>query len=721
MKKQISLPENKYVKWLFIATPVAILLSSLFSGSLSVSFFGKYISIQNAASFLSIAFLVYILSAYLKKFKRFAWTVFMVSNFLLTLPVILAVLFSKFNLFNIANKLVIFVDNWDTVAIISSTLLIVTLVYFETIAFSRKQKIISASIIFIHLILIICIIIPDIWYALAFSSLGILLISLFTDRSKNQKINIYKKLSLYVFIISIFFALAFTIQNSKIQNFSKKIINFTEKYSGIHYNFVKPKLGISLDLGFTELRKGKIFGSGPASFDSVWQKEKPDSVIASSYWNTTFTSSYSAFTTLLVTLGIVGILLLLLIIVTIFISIIKSLKKDSENSYLGHDDEDRFYFISSVALFIFSTTSMFVFTNIVISIIIFSLSVAFVTSNTTTWKDKESTKLINGIFLSILIIALLGTLISINRVRSTSVSLRAINNYQIDNDISKLESGLRKAARLSGDDNDYRTLTQFYIYKAGRILNSTPATSTANELQKNILDSVNEAISSANTAINIDNQNYNNYITLGSVYNFLMSIGGQNRDSYYQKAKDNYSKALNLYPKDPSTSLTMASLEYSYNQNATTTLENIKRALNIKPNFSTAYYVLSQLAVQYNDRNSAIQYAAQAIQTDPKNIEAYMQYGILVLNKKDLNQDDLNQAYSAFMSVLNIDPNNVTAAYYLSITYILAKDFDHAQSLINILQKVLPNDQKIKDLQSFLNTQKNGVPTASTTKKTIKK
>lgn len=721
LKKQVSLPENKYVRWLFLAIPSTIVLSSLLSSSLSISFFGKYISIQNAIAFISILFVVYIIAAYLKKFRRFGWIVFMISNFLLTVPVILAIILSKFNLFTLSNKLVSFVDNWDTVAIISSILLVVTLVYFETIAFSKKQKIISGVIIFIHLILIICIIIPDIWYGLALSSLGILLVSFFTDRSKNQKFPYFKKLSLYIFIVSIFFALVFTIPNSRTQKLSNKIISFTNKYSGINYNFVKPKFDISLNLGLTELKKGRIFGSGPASFDSVWQREKPTSVVTSSYWNTTFTSSYSALTTLFVTLGVIGVLLILAIVAAVFVGIVKNFKKDTENSYLGRDDEDRFYFISSFALFIFATTSLFVFTNATISIILFALSVAFVTSNITTWKERDSSKFIHGIFLATSIILLLGSLVAINRVRSTAISVRSLTNYQSDNDIVKLESGLNKAARLSSDDNDYRTLTQFYIYKAEQTLNSTPATSTANELQTNILDSVNKAISSANTAIKIDNQNYNNYLTLGSVYNFLMSIGGQNRDSYYQKAKDNYNQALNLYPKNPSIPLTLANLEYSYNQNATSTLENIKKALNIKPNFSTAYYVLSQLAAQYNDRNSAIQYAGQAIQSDPQNVNAYLQYGILTLNKKDLTQNDLNQAYTAFVSVLSIDQNNVTAAYYLTITYILAKDFDRAQSLITALQKVLPEDQKIKDLQTFYNSQKGTSAASAATKKAVKK
>ena len=720
LKKQISLPENKYVRWLFLATPSTILLSSLFSSSLSISFFGKYISIQNAIALISVIFVIYIISAYLKKFRRFGWIVFMISNFLLTIPVIIAIILSKFSLFTLSNKLVSFIDNWDTVAIVSSILLVVTLVYLETIAFSRRQKIISSSIILVHLILIVCIVIPDIWYGLAFSSLSVLLVSFFINGPKKEKLFFFKKLSFYVFIVSIFFALVFTLPSSKAEKLSNNIINFTNKYSGINYNFVKPKFDISFDMGLNELKQGRIFGSGPASFDTEWQKEKPTSVLASSYWDTNFTSSYSAMTTLFVTLGIVGVLILLAVIVSVFVGIIKNFKQDSENSYLGRDDEDRFYFISSFALFIFATTSLFVFTNVTISIIIFALSIAFVTSNITSWKEKDSSKFINGIFLGLLVIILIGSIINMNRVRSAGISTKSLADYKIDNDITKLESGLKKAADLSGDDNDYRALTQLYVYKAEQTLNSNLAASTPNELQTNILDSINKAISSANTAIRIDDQNYNNYLTLGSVYNFLMSIGGENRNTYYQKAKDNYNLALDLYPKNPSIPLTLANLEYSYNQNATSTLENIKKALNIKPNFSSAYYVLSQLAVQYNDRNSAIQYAGQAIQSDPKNINAYLQYGILTLNKKDLTQNDLNQAYTAFVSVLSIDQNNITAAYYLSITYILAKDFDHAQTLITALQKVLPNDQKIKDLESFYNSKK-GIPTPTATNVPIKK
>lgn len=69
------------------------------------------------------------------------------------------------------------------------------------------------------------------------------------------------------------------------------------------------------------------------------------------------------------------------------------------------------------------------------------------------------------------------------------------------------------------------------------------------------------------------------------------------------------------------------------------------------------------------------------------------------------------------MSVLNIDRNNLTAAYYLSVTYILAKDYTNADNIITALEKVLPNDQRIIDLRKFFTTSKNGVnPSAESLK-----
>ena len=52
---------------------------------------------------------------------------------------------------------------------------------------------------------------------------------------------------------------------------------------------------------------------------------------------------------------------------------------------------------------------------------------------------------------------------------------------------------------------------------------------------------------------------------------------------------------------------------------------------------------------------------------------------------------------------LNIDPNNTIAAYYLSITYTLAGEYQKARNIINVLKQVLPDNQKVLELEELLN------------------
>ena len=705
LKKEISSPEKGTAILLYLFVPVAMILSTIFSPSFTNSFFGKFISFSNLVFFSSLILSVYIISSYIKEnYQRWTWLTIFISSLILTLPIILAIILLRFNLTNISSYLVYLVGNWDVVAVVSALIAVISLVYFETIAFSPKQRFISLGLIVVHLILVLFIIIPDIWYAIALAALTILVISLL-NKSSDKKI--YNRLSFYIFIVALFFSVVFSLANTwtKAGNFTKNLTTFTTKYSGINYSFVKPQFNLSLNLGISGLKKGEIFGAGLNEFNNVWQKEKPQSILESMYWNTEFISSFSALTTLFVTVGVFGILAILAVIFSLVFGVVKDILRKDGDSNLDLDDENKFYFLSSVAFFVFSTALLFLFVNIQLAILMFALSVALLTAHIVTVKQIKISESGYVLFFIALIIILSGSIVNLNRARSTKITSSALNVFQNDNDSAKLEAQLIKAARMANDDSNYRLLTQFYLYKTQQMISASSSTSTA-DLQKEVLGSLNNAITSAKTAISIDESDFNNYISLGSVYAFSMNLDKQGKDGYYNSAKDAYTKALSLYPKNPSIPLTLAELEYSYSQDSTSTISTIKKSLEIKPNYSAAYYTLSQLSAQNNEREAALTYAIQAIQADPNNKDAYMQFGILTLNKKDLSKDELNAAYTAFVSVLNIEQTNLTAAYYLAITYALGKDFDRANSVAEELLKALPNEQKIKDLRDFIATEK---------------
>jgi cytochrome c-type biogenesis protein CcmH/NrfG len=694
---------------LYLLMPIVFILSTVFSPSISNAIFGKYISSSNLVYFSSLILSVYIISAYIKNgYKNRTWLIIMMSSLLLTIPVILAIILLRFNLTNIAPYFTYLVSSWDVLATISALVVIISLVYYETIAISSKQRLISLILIILHLALIALMIIPDIWQAIALSSFGILLIS-FLRKEHNHK-KIYNRLSFFIFIIALFFSIIFSLANSwsKATAFTQGVANFSAKYTGINYSFVKPRLNLSLKIGAANLKKGKIFGAGLNEFNSVWQKEKPQAILESAYWNTEFISSYSTMTTLFVTVGVFGVLAIITIICALVYAVVKDLKRKDGNSNLDLDEENKFYFLSSIALFIFSTALLFLFVNTGLSILIFALSSALLASHITNWRAIKILESGYLLFFVVLLIVLSGTIVNMNRVRATNIVSSASNNFQKDNDFDKFEKALLKAARVSNDDINYRLLTQFYLSRTQQLI-SASSTDTA-DLQKKVLTSLNSAITASKAAINIDPRDYNNYMSLGSVYTFSMELDKQNKESYYKNAKDIYTEALKYYPKNPSIPLTIAQLNYSYSKDATSTIVDVKKSLEIKPNYSDAFYTLSQLSSQNNDRASALNYAVQAIQSDQTNENAYMQLGILSLSSKEPTKDDLSNAYLAFSTVLQGNPNNVTAAYYLTITFTLAKDYASAKSLLDSLLKALPEEEKIKELQAFVANQEKNFP-----------
>lgn len=725
-KKEILLPESKWVKVLLFSFPVLILLSSFFSGSVFASLFGKYVYLQSGITYLAIFALILIVASYAKHFKRLTWTMLTLGSFLVTIPAILALILSKVGLISLAGKLTFFIENWDIVAVASAIVIILSLVYLETIASTKSQKLFSLVLIVLHLVLISFIIIPDIWYALALSSLFVLLFAKLANKgsedSENKNQKFFKRTSFYVFVISFLFSVLFIFSYGPTTKLTQSYSALTNNISGINYGFIKPNIKLSSDLIKSELVKGRLFGSGPANFYKVWQQEKPQTVIDSSYWGVEFSSSFSAVTTLAVTLGVIGLVFVLTIIILPTIKVFKEVKRISSlKEDFELEEEDMFYILTTATLFIFSVFLMIFFANINIAILLFSLALALVLGSFYKWKEYKLSKAYTVISLAIFLLILFSTILAFNRIRSVYITNNALKNYQQTNDLAKLESDLIKAARVArNNDYGYRTLSQFYLFNTGLILNST--STDVETLQKDVLTAMNKAIVSSETAINIDPQDFNNYLSSGSVYAYLMNFDKQNKELDYQKAKQAYTTAVNLYPKNPSLYLNLADLEYSYNQSATNTAATLQKSLEVKANYSAAYYLFSQLAAQNNNRDLALEYAARAIQADPQNVDAYLQYGILVLNNANLTQDDLNQAYTAFVSALTVDPNNVIAAYYLAVTYTIVEEYDKAYELIEVLNQVLPGDKNIQELKDFLlntkDTQSFGQTSTSTSTST---
>ena len=698
----IYTPSNKTTKILFLLMPIVIILSVILNKEGISIFLKETFDLDSAANLIALSFFVYIISLASSLIPKITWLLFTIANFLVTIPVIIAIVLGKLNLMESASYFTKFINSWDVVAAASALIVILTLIYTETIAFNKTQKVIGNIIIILHLILTLFIFMPETWYALALASLAILFIN-----RENLKKDFYQRSSFYVFCISLILSLVLTFS----QPMSKKIETYVVIFSKIDSNFVKPLLSTSLSIDWQDLKTGKFFGEGPGRFYKLWRNYKPQNVINSNFWDTEFTNSYSAITTYFGTLGIVGVLGILLIIISI-LKVVRDRFKSKTWNLQKLEDDEKFYILAGIISFIFSVAMLFFFRNTVVATLLFVSATGLLLGRTITWQlEKDYSNKISIVISFILLIIILSAfIVNLNRWRAVSIYNSAITKFNLDKDSVKLENSLIRAAEISGDDSLYRQLSVFYVQKAKDILNNATGTPNA---QENFVSAANKAIQAARSAVSVNKFNYQNYLSLGIAHELQTII---DKEASYIYAREAYLNAQNLYPKNPYIPLVLARLEWTAKQNATSTMSQINESLKIKQNYSLAYYLLSQLAIQNNDKVAAKQYTLQTIAADPKDINAYLQYGLLSLNEKNYSE-----AEQAFTAVLKLDNGNVNAIYHLAVIYILNKNYDVAQQLINALVIKIPDSKEVIDLQNYLNQAKNPAPAPVTIKKPVTK
>jgi superkiller protein 3 len=91
---------------------------------------------------------------------------------------------------------------------------------------------------------------------------------------------------------------------------------------------------------------------------------------------------------------------------------------------------------------------------------------------------------------------------------------------------------------------------------------------------------------------------------------------------------------------------------------------NIVKALELKNNYTDAYFTLAQLQVAQDDIPSAIKSVEAATLVEPNNTGLYFQLGLLKYNQKDYLG-----AASALEKAVTLIPDYANAKYFLGLAY----------------------------------------------------
>ena len=494
-------------------------------------------------------------------------------------------------------------------------------------------------------------------------------------------------LPLIVMIISLLFVF-----NPSVSGTQGGIGNTISGAFGVNNSDVRPALSTTLEVAKSAIKTHPLLGSGPNTFDRDWLMYKPAVINTTTFWNASFPFGFGFLPTQIGAVGILGTIVWILFLAMFLWIGGKALAKNSENK------AERFIAVSSFlgSIFLWLAIFMYVPSMTILAFAFIFTGICVASSGIVgAIRQREISFARNMIlnFVSVLLMIILGLgtaslgFVSLQKTLSVVHFEKALvlSNTK-DAKTEDVEAQITSALNLSQEDIYYGAISQIEFAKAQRILNLT--TGTPEQNRADFQTAIQKSILGAQGAINVNPGNYQNWITLGSLYGALvakpLAIPGA-----YDNAKTAYQEAQKRNPQTPEAPLFLAKLEFD-NEKNDAARKYIEESLAKKQDYADAYFLLTQIEIKDNNIDRAIKSAETTAILRPDNAGLFFQLGIL----KYSNKDNAG-AIEALNYALKLVPDYANAKYYLGLSLDLVGRHDEAIAQFEDLIKTNPDNQAI--------------------------
>lgn len=721
---------------------VVTLVSALFSGVAKTALVGQTLDVGTAGSLGVMFLLLFLVSCVFKSKDQifYAYLVFLAAFFLIAAFQILRLIFgASFLSFGIfTDPAFNAVGKWNDLGIFFGIGAVLSLVTLELILLPKLFKALAYGVLATSLFFMAIVNFTPIWYVTTFFGLIFLVYLISFDRSdeasavnpanqdshvipphnpaevnlansenqshssadvrvhlpssEEQRISSFRKIpqvSLIVLIISLTFILG---GNSIGEAISNKF--------NIAQIEARPSWGATFDVAKKVLAVDPILGAGPNRFTQKWLLYKPDGINTTVFWNTDFNFGIGFVPTLLVTTGLLGstlwVLFLGLFLYVGFRSILSVV-----------DDKVSRYLVTSsfmVSLFLWMT-NVFYIPSMTIVMLTFFFTGLFIASLSLSGAIQTKTiSFINDpkkVFVSVLVLILL--LISaiasgyyiVEKFMASVYFQKGVVKFNKEGNIDSAEKYLLKAVELDNDSSYYRSLVQIDAIRLSTLFSQDTKTISREVMQSRFQTLFSSALNHAEQAVTLGSDDYQNWISLGQVYELIVPLKIPNV-SAYESAHNAYQQALNRNPKSPAILLTLARLEVAHDDNAKAK-DYIGQALQQKNNYTDAIFLLAQIQVQEGNIKDAISSVEAAVILSPNDSGIFFQLGLLRYNIKDFKG-----AASAFEQAVTLNSSYANAKYFLGLAYAELGRSQEAIVQFKDLQTTNPDSQEIKLILSNL-------------------
>ncbi len=466
---------------------------------------------------------------------------------------------------------------------------------------------------------------------------------------------------LVVLLVSLFFLLG-----------GSTIGNSIASSLGVNSLDVRPSWQSTFSVGTHTLASSPLFGSGPGSFGAKWLEFRDRSLNDTVFWNVDFASGIGTIPTSFVTTGIVGVIAWLVLIgLFIYAGARTLLLRLPEERYL------RFVSIASYIGALYVLVLAFFATP---GIVVLSLGFLFIGVFVSSMRHAPG-KAERGIVFSKsprigfaivfgLTLLLIGSVAASYGVLARYMGTLAYGEAAValsSGDVDKAETALTRSLSFAPTERGYQLAVAIGMERMRRIASddSIPPSSAQQQFQGALSGSVAAGLE----ATRIGPNNYQNWTTLGGVYQAVLPLG---IEGAYESAKDAFMRAGALTPTNPSIPYILAQLEIAQG-NGEAAETYLLESIAAKRDYIPAILLLSQLEIQLGKAAEALQAAEAAAYFAPNEPSVIFQVGLL-----RSGTGDTAGAIEAFARAVELNPQYANARFFLGAMYAVQGNYEQA-------------------------------------------
>jgi tetratricopeptide (TPR) repeat protein len=464
--------------------------------------------------------------------------------------------------------------------------------------------------------------------------------------------------------------------------------------TGVSYIEVRPSLSATIDILRPVYADQALTGIGPNRFADAWNLYKDTSINDTVFWNTSFSAGGGYIPTWFVTTGVLGVLAWLLFLGAFLYTGVRTL--------MASQSQDSFWFFIGTVSFVagfFVWVLTFIYVpgpTILILGAIFSGTLVVAHQKLSQGQGKTynllSTSrtgfiLIAGVMVSVITV-LIVSYGATKQVTAAYIFSTAEKNIDPTNPqaIEIVSQRIARAYDLHQSDSYARTLATYQFAYLNNLLGLTEPTTAQ---QQQFQNTISAALNASTLAISLKATDARNWQMLADIYAGLSVL---NIEGAKERAFESYKEAEALDPKNPLYVLQKAAIE-ARGGNSAEARRLAMLALQLKPNFTDALYLLSQLDIAAGDIPTAITMTESIISLEASNPGRYYQLGVLYGAVKNIDA-----AIAAFTTAVTLNPSYANARYFLAQQYILKGDTEKAIAELEIVRDLSPDNATVSDL-----------------------